>query len=268
MASACRLWQIRAARVIHDQMEKEIYFEDAAFEFLGRARACSSLLLSSRSNHQTQKRAAAARCRDDRHVGSFIKIPYYVSLLALARLDARSLHHDARAAPSCRQSIASAGAPAGSGCKARWAMTAALRTAIGESAWMSSLFGSGAHTAQQQIGATGFDVQLAVEQDLSENATSCLISIASPAICSRTTCTGRTRFGVTGLFFPELARERYGVRRFPSRCRFLSTITFRRQGVQRTLSRRIPARSISSATSEPICCAARSMPIAPSLHNQ
>ena len=49
-------WQVKAARIIHDQGEKMIYFEDAALEFFGMPLAYLPVLLGARSDRQAQDR--------------------------------------------------------------------------------------------------------------------------------------------------------------------------------------------------------------------
>jgi len=74
------VWQIKAARVIHDQVEKELVFEDATLEFLGipvaylpvfshpdpTVRYTSGLLLPSFGTSS--------------YLGTFARVPYYISM--------------------------------------------------------------------------------------------------------------------------------------------------------------------------------------------
>ena len=50
------LWQVKAARIIHDQSEKMIYFEDAAHRILRRAARLFPLLLGARPDREAQER--------------------------------------------------------------------------------------------------------------------------------------------------------------------------------------------------------------------
>ena len=50
------LWQVKAARIIHDQGEKMMYFEDARLEFFGTAARLASVLLRAGSDRQAQDR--------------------------------------------------------------------------------------------------------------------------------------------------------------------------------------------------------------------
>ena len=54
------LWQVKAARIIHDQGEKMIYFEDAQPRILRPAARLAALLLGARSDRQAQDRLADA----------------------------------------------------------------------------------------------------------------------------------------------------------------------------------------------------------------
>jgi LPS-assembly protein len=74
------LWEIRAARIVHDQLEKEIYFEDASFEFLGMP---VLFLPYFKQADPTVKYKSGFLLPDIGTIGalgSFIKIPYYVAL--------------------------------------------------------------------------------------------------------------------------------------------------------------------------------------------
>jgi LPS-assembly protein len=74
------LWQIRAARVIHDQMEKEIYFDDAAFEFLGVPLFFLPFFSQADPTVTHKSGFLLPDVGTIGSIGSFIKIPYYVSL--------------------------------------------------------------------------------------------------------------------------------------------------------------------------------------------
>ena len=73
------LWQVKAARIIHDQGEKMMYFEDARLEFFGRpSRGCRTSLRpirpssarpasSCRRFHRVQSMAARSKCPTTGH---------------------------------------------------------------------------------------------------------------------------------------------------------------------------------------------------------
>ncbi len=88
VASSCQvcennpvpLWQIRARRIIHDQQEKQIYFDHARFEVVGVPIAYIPRL---RLPDPTLKRATgflAPSYRSSSELGFGIKIPYFVTL--------------------------------------------------------------------------------------------------------------------------------------------------------------------------------------------
>ena len=74
------LWEIRAGRITHDQLEKQIYFEDATFEFLGMP----VLYLPYFSQADPTVKHKSGFLLPDigtiSTVGTFVKIPYYFSL--------------------------------------------------------------------------------------------------------------------------------------------------------------------------------------------
>ncbi len=57
------LWQVKAARVIHDQNEKMIYFEDAKLEILRHADGMAAVFLGARPDRQAQDRLPDAEHR-------------------------------------------------------------------------------------------------------------------------------------------------------------------------------------------------------------
>src|SRR5262249_40486718 len=74
------LWQIHAARVVHDQLEKRLYFDDATFMFLG---APVFFLPYYSQADPTVKHKSGFLMPDigsSSYLGSFLKIPYSLSL--------------------------------------------------------------------------------------------------------------------------------------------------------------------------------------------
>ena len=74
------LWQVKAARIIHDQTEKMIYFEDARIEFLvGHSRGC---LTSRRRIRQSSARPVFSMpsISTSSVYGGAIEVPYYWAL--------------------------------------------------------------------------------------------------------------------------------------------------------------------------------------------
>jgi len=195
------LWQIRAARVIHDQMEKEIYFEDAAFEFLG----VPVLFLPFFSQADPTVRHKSGFLLPDvgtmGSVGSFIKIPYYLSL---------SPSRDLTLSPFI---TTQGGTVMQTEYRERWGAgglwlqgtlgyDGGTTSSAGESAWMSSLFGSG-RVPLNDTWRAGFDVQLASNKTyLKRYDLSYIDRLTSDAFAD--SVDGRSRFGVTGYFFQSL----------------------------------------------------------------
>ena len=88
------LWQVKAARIIHDQGEKMLYFEQASLEFYGRPLVYLPYLLRPRPDGETQERLPGAffliqrqnRCRG-RH-------PLFLGASSELRSDADAhVHH-------------------------------------------------------------------------------------------------------------------------------------------------------------------------------
>ena len=74
------LWQVKAARIIHDQTEKTIYYEDARIEILRRAARLHAVLLGARSDGQAQDRLPDAG-RDVHSIYGFgASTPFYWAL--------------------------------------------------------------------------------------------------------------------------------------------------------------------------------------------
>ena len=153
------LWQIRAERITHDQLEKEFNFEDASFEFLGRQVLYLPYFSQADPTVTTQERIPAARHR----LVDLSRFLHQDSLLHLAQPFAG--HHD-RSASSRRKRAW--------GCKReyrqRWndsglwfqntvGYDPGAAGKPGRSTWNSSLFGSGRFDMSKEW-RSGFDVQL------------------------------------------------------------------------------------------------------------
>ena len=195
------VWQIRAARVIHDQMEKEIYFEDAAFEFLG----VPVLFLPFFSQADPTIKHKSGLLLPDvgtiGTVGSFIKIPYYVSLSP-----SRDLTLDpfitTQGGTVMQAEYRERWGAGGLWLQGTLGYDGGAQNKIGESAWMSSLFGSGRVPLNNDWRA-GFDVQLASNKTyLKRYELSYLDRLTSDVFADNVQ--GRSRFGVTGYFFQSL----------------------------------------------------------------
>jgi LPS-assembly protein len=153
------LWEIRAARIVHDQLEKRIYFEDASFEFLGIPILYLPLFAQSDPTVRYKSGLLLPDIGSISLLGPFIKLPYYISL---------SENRDATIAPfitlnagqalqgEYRERFASGG---GLWLQGSMAYDPSARTQPGQSIWMSSLFGQGRIPLTDEWRA-GFDTQL------------------------------------------------------------------------------------------------------------
>ncbi len=72
-------WEIRAARIVHDQLEKKVYFEDASFEFLGVPVLYVPLFSQSDPTVRYQSGFLLPDVGDSGLLGPFLKVPYYFS---------------------------------------------------------------------------------------------------------------------------------------------------------------------------------------------
>ncbi len=194
------LWQIRAARVIHDQMEKEIYFEDAAFEFLGVPLLFLPFFSQADPTITHKSGFLLPDVGTIGSIGSFIKIPYYLSL---------SPSRDLTLDPFI---TTQGGTVMQAEYRERWGAGGLwLQGTVGydgnarssgESAWMSSLFGS-ARIPLNDNWRAGFDVQLASNKTyLKRYELSYLDRLTSDVFADN--IQGRSRFGATGYFFQSL----------------------------------------------------------------
>ena len=195
------LWEIRAARIVHDQLAKEIYFDDASFEFLGVPIFYLPYFSQADPTVTHKSGFLLPDIGTIGTVGSFVKIPYYVSL---------SPSRDLTIDPF----ITTDGGTVLQGeYRERWGQgglwlqgtlgyDGGAQTFAGESVWMSSLFGSGRIPITDSWRA-GFDVQLVSNKtylkryELSnlDRLTSTLFSDA---------VSGRSRGALTGYFFQSL----------------------------------------------------------------
>jgi len=195
------LWEIRAARIVHDQLEKEIYFEDASFEFLG-----VPILMLPYFNmaDPTVKYKSGFLLPDLGTIGalgSFIKIPYYVAL---------SPNRDLTLDPFF---TVNAGTVMQAEYRERWGAGGLwLQGTVGydpdasgkpgESIWMSSLLGSG-RIPITDTWRTGFDVQLTSNKTyLKRYELSNLDRLTTDLFTDEVQ--GRSRAALTGYFFQSL----------------------------------------------------------------
>ena len=105
-------WQVKAARIIHDQGEKMMYFEDAQLEFFGMPLAYLPVLLGARSDRQAQDRLAGADLQDEHGLRHAVSVAVLLGARAQLRLHLHADdHHQAgsaaagRMAPSAGQRL-------------------------------------------------------------------------------------------------------------------------------------------------------------------
>jgi LPS-assembly protein len=152
-------WEIRAARIVHDQLEKKIYFEDASFEFLGLPVLYLPLFSQSDPTVKYQSGFLLPDMGSISVLGPFIKLPYYISLSDDRDLTIEPfLTLDAGQAlqTEYRQRFASGG---GLWLQGSVAFDPRAGDQPGQSTWMSSLFGQGRIPLSDDW-RIGFDAQL------------------------------------------------------------------------------------------------------------
>jgi LPS-assembly protein len=195
------LWQIRAARIVHDQLGKQIFFEDASFDFLGVP--VFYLPYFSQAD-PTVKYKSGFLLPDVGSIGSlgtFVKIPYYIAL---------SPSRDLTLDPFI---TSNAGAVLQTEYRERWGegglwlqgslgYDSSASGKPGESIWMSSLFGQGrVPFAENWRG--GFDVQLTSNKTyLKRYELSQQDRLTTDLFVDRVS--GRSRGEITGYYFQSL----------------------------------------------------------------
>ncbi len=197
------LWEIRAARVIHDQLKKEIYFEDASFEFLG----VPVLFLPYFSQPDPTITHLSGFLLPDigtvGTIGNFIKIPYYVSLSPSQDLTLDPFI-TTRGGTVMQTEYRERWANGGMWLQGTLGYDAGASGKPGESVWMSSLFGSGRTPINDSDSwRAGFDVQLASNQTyLKRYELSYLDRLTTDLFADHVD--GRSRFAATGYFFQSM----------------------------------------------------------------
>ncbi len=74
------VWQITATRVVHDQVEKELLFEDATLEFLGVPVAYMPVLSQPDPTVRHQSGILLPTVGTSSYLGTFARVPYYISM--------------------------------------------------------------------------------------------------------------------------------------------------------------------------------------------
>ena len=195
------LWQIRAKRVVHDQAEKEIYFEDASFQFLGTTLLWLPFFSQADPTVKYKSGFLLPDIGSSGTLGTFMKVPYYISL---------SNSEDITLDPII---TSEAGAVMQAEYRKRfdggglWLQAAMgydpnSRSRPDGSSAVSSLFGSG-RLPLDDGWRTGFDVQLSSSKTfLKAYEISYADRLTNDLFVDRVQ--GRTRFGVTAYYFQGL----------------------------------------------------------------
>lgn len=74
------VWQIKSARIIHDQQEQVVYHENASFELLGMPIAYVPFLRHPDPTVRRQSGFLAPQPGYDQHLGGSLKVPYFFAL--------------------------------------------------------------------------------------------------------------------------------------------------------------------------------------------
>jgi LPS-assembly protein len=152
------LWQIRAERVTHDQVEKEFIFEGASFEFLGR----QVLYLPYFSQADPTVRHKSGLLLPDvgssTYLGSFVKIPYYISFSPSQDLTIDPII-TTRAGAVLQTEYRQRWNESGMWLQSTLGYDPGAEGKPGRSQWNSSLMGSG-RFQMSRTWRSGFDVQL------------------------------------------------------------------------------------------------------------
>ena len=74
------LWQIRAARIVHDEAERQLYFEDARFEVLGVPIAWLPRLRLPGPGNARSSGLLTPRFSVDDQLGTGVTLPYFIAL--------------------------------------------------------------------------------------------------------------------------------------------------------------------------------------------
>jgi LPS-assembly protein len=195
------LWQIRARRIIHDQLAKELYFEDASFEFLGATVFYLPFFSEADPTVKYKSGFLLPDIGSSSTLGSFLKIPYYISFSPsqditfdpILTTDAGDVMQ-----AEYRQRFADGGF----WLQGSFGSDPNARSRPGGSSAVSSLFGGGRLKLTDTWNA-GFDVQLSSSKTyLKAYEISYADRLTSDLFVDRVD--GRSRFGATGYFFQGL----------------------------------------------------------------
>ncbi len=152
------LWQIRAERITHDQIDKEFVFEGASFEFLGRQVLYLPYFSQADPTVTHKSGFLLPDIGSSTYLGSYVKVPYYISISP-----SRDLTLDpiitTRAGAVMQTEYRQRLNDGGFWLQNTIGYDGGAEGKPGRSQWNSSLMGSGRFT-MSKTWRSGFDVQL------------------------------------------------------------------------------------------------------------
>ena len=152
-------WEVRAERIVHDQLAKEIYFEDATFQFMGQTVLWLPFFSQADPTVKYKTGFLLPDAGTIGALGPFVKVPYYVSFSPSSDLTLEPFitwNAGKVMQAEYRQRFDSGG---GLWFQGSLAYDPSANSEPGESSWMSSIFASGRIPITDGW-RTGFDVQL------------------------------------------------------------------------------------------------------------
>ncbi|HEX5279277.1 MAG TPA: LPS assembly protein LptD [Micropepsaceae bacterium] len=152
-------WEIRAARVVHDELEKKVYFEDASVEFLGVPVLWLPIFSQADPTVRYQNGFLLPDIGDTGLLGPFLKLPYYYNFSDSADLTLApflTVTAGESLQGEFRERFASGG---GLWIQPSLTFDQRAHDQPGEDTWMSGLFGQGWLPLSDDW-RVGFDAQL------------------------------------------------------------------------------------------------------------
>ena len=198
------LWQIRASRVVHDQEEKEIYFDNATFSFLGLPIFYLPYFSQSDPTVTHKSGFLLPDFGSSSYMGSFVKVPYYVSLTPTRDLTIQPFF-TTQAGNVLQGEYRERWADGGMWLQASIGYDSHAYNLTDRNAWVSSLFGSGRIPISDTWRA-GFDVQLTSDDTFLQRYE---LSIADRLTTNlyADNIIGRNRLAIDTYFFQSLRTQ-------------------------------------------------------------
>jgi LPS-assembly protein len=195
------LWQIRAERVTHDQVDQQFTFEGASFEFLGRKVLYLPFFSQADPTVRHKSGFLLPDIGSSSYLGSFVKIPYYFSLGPTRDLTIDPII-TTRAGAVLQTEYRQRWNESGMWFQSTVGVDPGAEGKPGRSEWNSSLMGSGRFTLSRTW-RSGFDVQLTSNDTyLQRYELSYLDRFTTNAFIEQVA--GRNRLAVDGYFFQSV----------------------------------------------------------------